>query len=242
MEKASFIYNLNTAFRQNGYGDLLNESKSERLWRLAEMLVETNKITNLTAITDEHGIVLKHFLDSATVAPLLPVGSKVIDIGCGAGFPSLPLAILREDLSLVALDSTGKKIDFVNAVARDLTLDNISGVCGRAEEVVIDYREHFDVAVSRAVARLNILAELSLPFVKIGGCFAPMKAANKGNEEFSEAKAGIKTLGAELLTLKVVTLSHMDRSIDREIYLFSKTAHTPKQYPRKYAQILKKPL
>ncbi len=242
MEKNVFIDKLNRAFRENGYEYLLDENKSEKLWKLACLLVETNKVTNLTAITDENGIILKHFLDSSVVAPLIPDNANVIDIGCGAGFPSLPLAVLRDDLKLVSLDSTGKKIDFVNFTAIALGLKNLQPVCARAEEYVVACRESFDVSVSRAVARLNVLAEISIPFLKIGGLFLPMKAANKGAEELGEAEHGISVLGAELFSQDSLNLHFEGESIEREIYAFKKARRTPNQYPRKYAQILKKPL
>ena len=241
MDKNNFISLLYKAFEENNLSNLLTDKTADSLYEFANLLVETNKITNLTAITDDKGIILKHFIDCASVSEHMDTNARLIDVGCGAGFPSIPLAIIRPDLSITALDSTGKKIDFVKTVASKLNLTNLSAVCARAEDFVADNREKFDVSTSRAVARLNVLAEISLPLVKVGGKFIAMKS-NKGSEEYAEASAGIKKLGAafELSVEKV--FSFEKEVINREFYIFSKTRSTPKEFPRKYAQILKKPL
>ncbi|MBQ8409041.1 MAG: 16S rRNA (guanine(527)-N(7))-methyltransferase RsmG [Clostridia bacterium] len=228
-------------FSENGLVSLINEDKAKKLFELSNLLIETNKTTNLTAITDEKEVLLKHFVDSAAIAEFIDDGKSVVDVGCGAGFPSLPIAILRGDLTVTALDSTGKKINFVKHAAEKLDLKNIKAVCARAEDFAVDNRESFDVAVSRAVARLNVLVEITLPLVKTGGCLIAMKS-NKGKEEFEEAEQGIFTLGGSLERVKEETLSFNDASITRETYIFKKVRKTPAQYPRKYAQILKKPL
>lgn len=241
MEKTQYISTLVTAFEQNGLGDLLTNDTAEKLYSLSNSLIETNKITNLTAITDEKGIILKHFIDCASISRYIPQGARIIDVGCGAGFPSLPLAIIRPDISVVSLDSTGKKIEFVSNTAKTLELNNLTAICARAEEFVSENRESFDLCTSRAVARLNILAELCLPLVKVGGLFVAMKS-NKGAEEYSEAQNGIKKLGAMLETSKEEQFSLDKDTITRETYVFKKTTQSPKEFPRKYAQILKKPL
>ena len=228
-------------FESNGYGDLLDDIKIERLHRLSNLLVETNKVTNLTAITDEKAIMLKHFLDSATVCKHIPLNSKVIDVGCGAGFPSLPLAILRSDVNVTSLDSTGKKIDFVNKVARELELNNVEGVCGRAESFIENRRESYDVCTGRAVSRLNVLSEICIPFIKTGGAFVAMKSS-KGEEEYSEAKSAIGRLGSEFSLKENITLASPEESLSREIYIFIKNRKTPLEFPRNYSQIIKKPL
>lgn len=241
MDRLKLIKLITDSFENNGIGDLIDDKKAEKLSDLYYYLVDTNKITNLTAITDECGVVLKHYVDSAMICKYVPQGAKLIDVGCGAGFPSLPIAVLREDVFVVALDSTGKKIGFVKSTAKKLLLDNIEGVCDRAEEFVVNNREKFDVCTSRAVARMNILAELCLPFVKVGGLFVPMKAS-KGNEELLEAQKGIEKLGASLVSVEKSCLTLNDQSIEREIYLFEKVSKTLKEFPRKYSQILKRPL
>lgn len=231
---------LKQAFEQNALSSLLTDEKAEKLVKFADLLVETNKTTNLTAITDYNEIYLKHFVDCASVAPHIPKGASIIDVGCGAGFPSIPLAILREDIRLTALDSTGKKVEFVKNAARHLDLSNISAVCGRAEELT-ELRELFDVCVSRAVARLNVLSELCIPFIKKDGIFIAMKSS-KGNEEHTEAQSGINKLGCTLLSSHKDKFNYLESEIERELYIYKKIQSTPAQYPRKYAQILKKPL
>lgn len=241
MNFEEYYKNASKAFVDNGVSNLLTEEKAKKLFDFSNILIEENKSTNLTAITDESEILLKHIVDSATVCSFIDSGLRLIDVGCGAGFPSIPLAILREDIQVTALDSTGKKIDFVSSVAETLRINNLSAVCARAEEFVATNREAFDVSVSRAVSRLNVLSELSLPLVKIGGKFIAMKS-NKGKEEYKEAKKGISTLGGRLSTVSELSLSYSNITINREIYVFCKVIHSPAQYPRKYAQILKKPL
>ena len=241
MDKINFISLLHKAFEENNLSTLLTDEIAENLYNFADLLVETNKITNLTAITDDKGIILKHFIDCAALSEHMDTNARLIDVGCGAGFPSIPLAIIRPDLSITALDSTGKKIDFVKSVATKLGLSNLNAVCARAEDFAADNRELFDVSTSRAVARLNVLSEISLPLVKVGGRFVAMKS-NKGAEEFAEAAAGIKKLGATLETFVDKAFSFDGESINREFYIFTKTHPTPKEFPRKYSQILKKPL
>ena len=241
MNKIEFISLLHKAFKENNLSNLISDEIAEKLYSFANLLVETNKITNLTAITDDKGIILKHFIDCVSVSEYIGTGAKVIDVGCGAGFPSIPLAIIRPDLSITALDSTGKKIDFVKTAALKLNLTNLTAVCARAEDFAAESRESFDVSTSRAVARLNVLAEISLPLVRVGGKFIAMKSS-KGAEEFAEAKTGINKLGATLEAFAEKTFSLDDENINREFYLFCKTRSTPNEFPRKYSQILKKPL
>ena len=241
MNFEEYYISASSAFIENGLPNLLTKEKAKKLFDFSNFLIETNKITNLTAILDESEILLKHIIDSATVSPFIESNSHLIDIGCGAGFPSIPLAILRDDIQITALDSTGKKIDFVLAAANMLQLNNLTAVCARAEEFVSDHREAFDVSVSRAVSRLNILSELSLPLVKVGGKFIAMKS-NKGKEEYDESKSGISILGGRLASVSEHSLSYGNISISRGIYIFEKKSHSPANYPRKYAQILKKPL
>ena len=229
------------AFEQNGIGDLLNEDKAKKLYIFSKILIETNKSFNLTAITDENDIILKHFVDCAAASEYIPIGSSLIDVGCGAGFPSIPLAILREDIRVTSLDSTSKKISFISSVAKELGLSNISAICHRAEEYAADNREEYDVCISRAVARLNVLDELCIPFVKKNGLFIAMKSS-KGEEEYAEARCGIEKLGCKAAANVKKTFSFQGASIERDLYIFEKISLTPKEFPRKYAQILKRPL
>ena len=241
MTKSEFTAFLIKNFTDNNLGDYITQEKANKLYELSNLLIETNKEYNLTAITDEKSIILKHFADSATITKYIPQNSTVIDIGCGAGFPSLPLAILRRDLSITSIDSTGKKINFVNSAANELILDNIEGICTRAEDFVKNKRESFDVCTSRAVASLEILDELCLPFVKTDGAFIAMKSS-KGSEEYAKASNGITKLGGKLENVEKISLLSEDISIERELYIIRKISKTPIQYPRNYSQITKKPL
>ena len=242
MTKQEYISYITEAFAYNGLSNMIDQEKAEKFYELHCFLVDYNKITNLTAITEEKEVILKHFIDCASITEHIKEGASIIDIGCGAGFPSLPIAIVRPDVSVTSLDSTGKKIEFVNKAIKKLGLSKSSAVCARAEEYVQDHREEYDVCVSRAVARLNVLSELCLPLVKVGGTFLAMKS-NKGSEELSEATKCISTLGAKHTDTFVSTYSLESLlPIERELQIFEKQSATPKQYPRKYSQILKKPL
>ncbi|MBR5516116.1 MAG: 16S rRNA (guanine(527)-N(7))-methyltransferase RsmG [Clostridia bacterium] len=205
-------------------------------------LVAFNEKVNLTAVTDIEGVIAKHFADSLLIEEYIPEGSEVIDVGCGGGFPTLPLAIVRKDLEITALDSTQKKLNFVSEMAQKLSL-NVSVLCARAEETARkdEYRESFDVCVARAVARLNILSELCIPLVKKGGLFISCKAAI-GEEEYREAKNGTELLGAKTKNTFTPILHTVTEEQKRSIFIFEKVEHTPQKYPRQYAKITKKPL
>lgn len=232
---------LHFCFKENGIDKMLDAENAQKLYKFAGLLTETNKQMNLTAITDVEGVVFKHFADCAMVSQYIPAGKSVIDVGCGAGFPSFPLAILRPDLNVTALDSTSKKILFIQNCAKDIGVSNIHAISARAEEFACDNRERFDIATSRAVARLNVLCELCLPLVKVGGKFVPMKAS-KAQEELDEARNGIKTLGARHASTHEYLLTYDQEKLQRYIFEIEKTSHTDTKYPRKYAQMLKKPL
>lgn len=208
----------------------------EKLGILLELLTEANRHMNLTAISEPEEIVLRHFADSLTAARFLPSGARVVDMGCGGGFPTLPLAIARPDLSFTALDSTAKKLTFVAAAAERLSL-SVKTVAVRAEEYR-DGREGFDVCLSRAVASLELLDELCLPLVKVGGVFVAMKGAS-GLEELTAAQKGIAVLGGKVREADPFTLSVAGK---RVLIAVDKVRPTPKEYPRPWARIKKKPL
>lgn len=241
MEKEIFIQKTLDAFNKNGLESTINAEKAEKLCRFSDLLIEANSKFNLTAIKDDEGIILKHLVDCATVIKHIPEGSDLIDIGCGAGFPSMPIAILRDDLKVTSLDSTAKKINFINESAHTLEIRNIKAITSRAEDYAKLHRESFDIAISRAVARMNVLNELCIPLIKIGGRFIAMKS-NKGDEEHTEAAKGTEILGAKLEATEQLHLQYGVEEITREIFVYKKFRPTPIQYPRNYSQITKKPL
>ena len=168
------------------------------LMRYAEALVEKNKVMNLTAITEPHDVATLHFLDSVAMLTLADLkGKKMADIGTGAGFPGMPLRIVEPSLRLTLLDSLNKRIDFLKEVCADLGLNDVDCIHGRAEEFAANHREDYDIVTSRAVANLQMLSELCLPLVKVGGYFLSMKAVDS-EEEVNAAKNAIKTLGGQI--------------------------------------------
>lgn len=219
----------------------IDDGKIMQFQKLAELLVEQNKTMNLTAITDPDGIAVKHFADSISVltATEFAENARVLDVGTGAGFPGIPLLIMRPDLDLTMLDSTAKKLKYVANTVEELGL-SANVLHTRAEEAgqSKEYRETFDIVCSRAVAALNFLCEYCLPFVKVGGYFVAMKAA-KAQEEIDGAKAAIKLLGGKIVEEKSFRLSDGG---ERNIIIIKKISHVPPKYPRVSAQIAKKPL
>ena len=211
---------------------------ASRFEELTVRLLEANRRMNLTAIKDERGIILKHYADCLLAAQMLPEGARVLDVGCGGGFPTLPFAIVREDLSITALDSTAKKLVFVADTAKAMGL-RVKTVAGRAEELGREpvFREKFDAATARAVAALPVLSEWCLPFIRVGGVFLAMKGA-AGKEELAQAQNALKVLGGEVSAVEEKAL---DGAL-RVNVLVRKVRNTPPGYPRKNAQILKNPL
>ncbi|MCH5187216.1 MAG: 16S rRNA (guanine(527)-N(7))-methyltransferase RsmG [Oscillospiraceae bacterium] len=223
-------------------GISLDDTQLDRFEKYMDMLLNRNKVMNLTAITEKDEIISRHFLDSVT--PLMtdkfPPGASVIDIGAGAGFPSLPLKIARPDLCVTMLDSLNKRVGFLNDVILSLGLENIEAVHMRAEDGGhSELRESFDVAVARAVADLSVLAEYALPFVKVGGCFIAMKGGDP-EEEIGGAKAAIKALGGRIEAVKEV---HIDEGgLDHTLCIINKIGRTPSKYPRKAGKPAKEPI
>ena len=190
---------LEVANRNDATRFIITQEKAVVLEKLTSHMLKVNENLNLTAIKDEDGVILKHLVDSSACVPFISEGARVCDIGCGGGFPSLVIAILRGDVSVLGVDSVAKKVKYVEETASLLGLDNITVSSRRAEELGQDkaFRESFDTVTARAVARLNTLCELCLPLVKIGGYFIAMKSQSTG-EELDEAKAGIELLGGKI--------------------------------------------
>lgn len=222
---------------------LINEQNAPVFEALCSRMLEVNDYMNLTAIRDEDGVILKHLVDSCALAPLVPQGVSVVDVGCGGGFPSLPLAILRPDVSVLGLDSITKKVRYVKETAELLGLENVESSNARAEALGQDkaHREKYDIACARGVGRLNLILELCLPLVRVGGAFIAMKALT-AREELDEAQNATKILGAEVEKILEYTLKDEREELSRTIIVFRKVAHTPPKYPRNNSQIAKRPL
>ena len=214
----------------------LDQDTCQTLCDFAQAMLLKNQVMNLTAVTEEEQVAKRHLLDSVSVLLAQPLaGKKVIDVGCGAGFPGVPLKIACPEADITLLDSLGKRMTWLEETLPTLGVD-AKCVTARAEEYVNTCREQYDVATSRAVARLNILLELTAPYVKKGGVVIAMKGT-AAQEELREAKNAISRLG---LTLeKNIQPFGEDFS---QILVFRKTSHTPPQYPRRYAKIKQNPL
>ena len=213
--------------------------------RLHAMLVEFNRGVNLTAVTGEREAIIKHYADSLTALKYLPQRpDTLIDVGCGGGFPTLPLAIVRRDIAFTALDSTEKKLRFVDMAAKELSL-GVKTLCARAEDAGRDpaHREAYGIVTARAVARLNVLCELCLPLARVGGVFIAMKGPS-GLEEAREAKIAAAALGGEISETAQFTLADPfgGEEMERVIIVIEKVRPTPEGYPRQYGRIAKKPL
>lgn len=228
---------LSTGFQKLGID--INDEKISLLEKYAEMLTEWNEKMNLTAICDREGIATKHFLDSGTALLTDKVKGRVIDVGCGAGFPGLVLKILKNDIDLVLLDSLNKRLNFLNAVIDETGLAGVETVHARAEDGARRMREQFDTAVSRAVANMTVLAELCLPFVKVGGYFLALKGP-LADEELSHAKKAIEILGGKVEGIVEADIPFTD--LNHKIIVVKKVRHTPMQYPRKAGIAAKSPI
>lgn len=222
------------------------EESADRFFCLTERLLAANAVMNLTAITDPREMILKHYFDSLCLVPYLQkVGASLADVGCGAGFPTLPLAIVRPDLAITAIDSTDKRIVFVRETAAALGLANVTAVTARAEDAGAgELRGKFDYVTARAVARLNMLCEFCIPLLRVGGEFLPMKGKS-GAEELHEAENAIAALRAETCFSVEYTIGDPAFDADRQerfIACIRKVDETEKIYPRNFSQIKKKPL
>ena len=218
-------------------GLALEESRRQTLCDFGAAMVRQNEVMNLTAITEATQVAKLHLLDSLTVLCCADLkGKKLIDVGCGAGFPGVPLAIACPEARITLLDSLGKRMKWLEEVLPTLGVD-AECVTARAEEAVASRRESYDFATSRAVARLNILLELTAPYVKVGGAVLAMKGA-AAKEELAECANAIKKLGLKLEEVREFPIDGTSHAV----IVLRKIAHTPTQYPRRFAKIKQNPL
>lgn len=218
-----------------------NEKQKEQLYLYMNLLIEWNEKINLTAITKPEEIIIKHFIDSITISKYIKSGSYICDIGTGAGFPGIPLKIAFPHLKVTLLDSLNKRLKFLNEVIEKLGLEGIETVHGRAEDGAKkpELREAFDLSVTRAVARISVISEYCLPYVKTGGYFAAYKSG-KAAEELEEGKKAIAVLGGKVEKTEEFLLP--DSDMERTILLIKKVKNTPKKYPRKAGTPAKEPI
>lgn len=219
---------------------IITEDEIKSLYQYMKLMLEWNKIINLTAITDEKEVILKHFIDSISINKYIKEANKIMDIGTGAGFPGIPLKILNKDIEFILVDSLNKRINFLGEVKKELLLDKIELLHARAEELAKNrkYRESVDIVVSRAVARLRVLAEYMLPFVQENGLCICMKGPNI-EEELEESKKALDILGGKIENIEHIILPG---DLERNIILIRKVKKTPEKYPRKAGIPVKQPL
>jgi 16S rRNA (guanine527-N7)-methyltransferase len=219
----------------------ITDKNIEDFIKYKDFLISYNKNVNLTAITDSKEIMLKHFVDSLTISKYINHNDNVIDVGTGAGFPTVPIKIVNNDINLTLLDSLNKRITFLKELTSILNLNNVTSLHSRAEEAGQNplYREKYDVATSRAVAKLSVLAEYCLPFVKVGGKFISMKGPDVSLEIF-ESKKALRILGGEVIEVIEVKIPFSD--ITHSIVIVNKISQTPMVYPRKAGKASKSPI
>ena len=233
---------IQTGLAQLGQTETISENAPSLLARYGQLLLEKNQVMNLTAITDPQDVATLHMLDCAALLNCADFAHKsLIDVGTGAGFPGLPLKILVPSLDLTMLDSLDKRLRFLEEVCQTLALRGYHTIHGRAEEIAQEheFREQFDFATARAVAGLRLLAELCLPFVKVGGYFLAMKGTDS-DEELNASLPALQTLGGQVERCADYTIPHTN--VTHRVILIRKTASTPEKYPRRWAKIQKTPL
>ena len=222
----------------------LSDKQKEQFAALYDLYIDWNSKINVISRKDIENLYLHHVLHSLGIAKMINFrnGTTVMDFGCGGGFPSLVIAILRGDVSVFAVDSVSKKVRYVSETSSLLGLDNVTVSSERAEVIGQgEKREKFDIVTARAVARLNILCELCIPLLKVGGTFISMKSQTT-DEEIDEARGAIELLGGKIKDVKFYTLTDGRETVERTLILIEKVKQTPKIYPRNNSQIAKKPL
>ena len=219
----------------------ITDEQLKKFYRYMDLLLEWNEKINLTAITETDEVILKHFIDSMTVFKYLVESKNIIDVGTGAGFPGIPIAIMNQNKNITLLDSLNKRIIFLNEVCSELKINNIKTYHGRAEEFGHNkqHREKYDIAISRAVANMTTLVEYLIPFIKVGGRCICMKG-NDIEEELEQAKFAIKELGGKIEKVERFNLPNSD--MERNIIIITKIKETPNRYPRKAGMPSKMPL
>ncbi len=217
----------------------LEDIKIEKFYNYMNLLLEWNEKINLTAITKPNEVILKHFIDSATIIKYIENNMSIVDVGTGAGFPGIPLNIINSNAKYTLVDSLNKRINFLNEVIEKVELQNINTVHSRIEDFAKKNKEKFDIATSRAVASLNVLLEYLLPLVKIGGICICMKGAN-AKEEIENANKALEILGGKIEKIEEITLPESD--IVRNIIIVRKIKSTPNKYPRKAGMATKEPI
>lgn len=242
MEFLQFKSLFTEIFKSNMLESYITDENIEKFYDLTRLMLEKNAVMNITAIRDVEKIIPLHYADCVKAAAYIPHNATVLDVGCGGGFPILPLAIVRPDLKITGLDSTDKKIRYVQRAGEQLGL-NIRTISARAEDLakLSEYRESYDVVIGRAVARLNVLSELCIPFVKVGGMFIAMKGL-AGADEHKEAEIGIEKLSGQTREVAEYDLYTANEVEKRTMILIDKISKTPREYPRSFGAIKKKPL
>lgn len=242
MTRDIFIETLIEEAKKNSI--IIDREKAIKLYEYKELLIEWNQKINLTAITDDKEIILKHFIDSLLVVKYINKGDKIIDVGTGAGFPGIVLAIyFGKAVNITLIDSLQKRVDFLNNVITSLKLDNTRAIHGRAEEIAHkeEYREKYDIAIARAVAPLNILLEYLAPYIKKDGICICMKSVS-AQEEIKAAEKAIETLNLIIKEIEEKILQIENDKITRIIISLKKEKNNSNMYPRQFAKIRKKPL
>lgn len=219
----------------------INEKELEMFWKYKKLIMEWNDKINLTAITEDKEIILKHFIDSLTINKYIEKTDNIIDIGTGAGFPGIPIKIINKDNNIVLMDALNKRLNVLKDIIEKLKLEKIETLHGRAEEIFKNekYREKFDIATARAVSNMNVLVELMIPAIKVGGKCICMKGKN-GAEELEESKRAIEILGGKIKTMEQIILPESD--LERTIIVIEKVKKTPLTYPRKPGTPQNKPI